>query len=256
MAFATVIKGSAAVELMVASRPYLGATRRRQIDAAVASWSGRTRRMAAPGTPCAVNGCIRLAAVRGLCRTHYKSWWKAIQFGRAPRVVPVDPTRLFTGPDQCQCDRECDIAWLAGLLEGEGFFGVGGSRNHTYPIVSLQMCDRLIVSRAAAILGAPSVRSREPRNTRWRMTYVATLVGSDASDWMERLRPLMGARRAGAIDAALLAYRPIRLVDAPAQCVVENCSEPHRSRGLCHKHYMSWLRDVTRGRKPRITPLR
>lgn len=254
--YATAIKGSAAVELMTAVRPYLSATRRGQIDAAVASWSGRTRRIAAPGTPCAVQGCVRPATVRGLCRPHYKSWWKAIQFGREPRVAPIDPTPLFTGPDPGQCDAACDVAWLAGLLEGEGSFGVGSSSDRAYPIVSVQMCDEAIVSKAAAILGAPSVRSREPRKPRWRTTHVTTLVGSDAARWMQRLRPFMGERRADAIDAALLAYRPIHLVDPPSTCVVPGCDRPHESRGLCHKHYMSWLRDVAKGRAPRVTPLR
>lgn len=48
----------------------------------------------------------------------------------------------------------------------------------------------------------------------------------------------------------------IRLVDPPPTCVVPGCDRPHESRGLCHKHYMSWLRDVAKGRAPRVTPLR
>jgi hypothetical protein len=52
------------------------------------------------------------------------------------------------------------------------------------------------------------------------------------------------------------AYHPIRLVDPPATCVVPQCSDPHRGRGLCHKHYMMWSRDKTKGREARIAPLR
>jgi hypothetical protein len=73
---------------------------------------------------------------------------------------------------------------------------------------------------------------------------------------MRRLRPFMGIRRTAAIDAALAAYHPIRLIDPPERCVVDGCDDPHRSRGLCHRHYMSWMRDVAKGRTPRVTPLR
>jgi len=66
----------------------------------------------------------------------------------------------------------------------------------------------------------------------------------------------MGARRTAAIDAALAAYKPVRLVDPPATCVVPDCRDETRARGLCHKHYMSWSRDVAQGRTPRVTPLR
>ncbi len=254
--FGTAIKGSAAVELMTAVRPHLGAARHTQIDAAISSWCGRTRRIAAPGSSCAAEGCSRPTTVRGLCRAHYKSWWKAVRFGRTPRVEPIDHAGLFPAPDPSACVLACQVTWLAGLLEGEGFFGAGGSPDHAYPIISVQMCDAQVVSKAAAILGAPSVRARQPRDPRWRMTYVATLVGADAAKWMERLGPLMGARRRVAIEAALRNYRPTRLVDAPDRCVVAGCTQPHRARGLCHKHYMSWLRDVAKGRMPRVASLR
>jgi hypothetical protein len=73
---------------------------------------------------------------------------------------------------------------------------------------------------------------------------------------MRKLKPLMGTRRGAAIDAALAAYNPIRLVHAPPTCIVDGCERPHRSRGLCHAHYMSWSRDLAKGRTPRVTPLR
>src|SRR5207244_4906431 len=36
-------------------------------------------------------------------------------------------------------------------------------------------------------------------------------------------------------------------------CVVPGCTKPHRSRGLCHAHYMLWSRDLKKGRIPRVT---
>lgn len=66
----------------------------------------------------------------------------------------------------------------------------------------------------------------------------------------------MGVRRQQAITTALATYDPIRLSVAPEHCIVPGCRKPHRGRGLCHKHYMSWSRDVARGRTPRVVPLR
>ena len=118
------------------------------------------------------------------------------------------------------------------------------------------MCDEDVVLRAGVMLGALSVRVRQPKYSRWNVTYVAKISGFAAADMMRVLRDLMGARRREAIDKALKSYRPIQLTKAPAHCVVAGCESPHRGRGLCHKHYMSWSRDVAKGRAPRITPLR
>jgi hypothetical protein len=118
------------------------------------------------------------------------------------------------------------------------------------------MCDQVVIRRAADILGATGVWPEKPRREEWRPTFATAVSGGAAAAWMRRLRPFMGERRTVAIDAALAAYSPIRLIDPPDTCVVPGCDAPHRSRGLCHKHYMSWMRDVAKGRVPQITPLR
>ena len=154
------------------------------------------------------------------------------------------------------CNETCAIAWLAGLLEGEGTFSTTRADGHTYPLLQLNMCGGDVVRRAGTMLGAASVRLLEPRHPHWSSTYVTKVSGTSAAEWMGILRPLMGVRRREAIDRALVEYRPIQLAVAPAQCVVEACVRPHRGRGLCHRHYMSWSRDFANGRTPRITPLR
>lgn len=54
-----------------------------------------------------------------------------------------------------------DVAWLAGLLEGEGHFGLTtttadtkkyGRKTYQYPKVQLQMTDLDVVERAAALM--------------------------------------------------------------------------------------------------------
>jgi hypothetical protein len=257
VAYATTIKGSEAVLLMRAISAHVGPTRVTQIQRAIASWHGGRGRRRRGDAKCAVPDCQRQLATRGLCRQHYKGWWKARKFGRTLKVLPRDRVPEFAAEiDRSRCDAACDIAWLAGLLEGEGSFSVTRSGGLAYPVVSVHMCEEFVVRRAAQVLGAPGTWFHKTTHARWRSTYATAVSGSAAVPWMRRLRPFMGARRTEAIDAALAAYHPIRLIDPPSTCVVEGCEAPHRSRGLCHKHYMSWMRDVAKGETPRITPLR
>lgn len=136
------------------------------------------------------------------------------------------------------CDEACDFAWLVGLLEGEGTFSTARTRGHAYPVLKVSMCTEDVVSRAARLLGVPSVTRVEPEREDWSVSYVAAVSGSDAAALMRGPRTHMGHRRTEAIDAALSRYHPVRLVDPPESCVAPGCSEPHRGRGLCHKHYM------------------
>lgn len=257
-AFGVTVRGTAAASLMSSLRPLLGLARNVQIDTVLARWGHGRKRWSSAG-PCAAEGCALTARIRGLCDRHYDRWYKASRRDAKPGVAPRDLTRaeiLDYAPQLAGCSDECEVQWLAGLLEGEGSFGVAVTNGRAYPTITLQMCDQDVVERAARMLGAPSVLRSAPRNDRWSALFAARLTGDAAASWMRRLRPLMGARRTAAIDRALAAYRPIRLVRPPAECIVGGCAAPHRARGLCHAHYMSWSRDRVRGQMPRVTPLR
>jgi hypothetical protein len=225
--YATTIKGAPATRVMYAVRPFLGRTRQLQIDLAISSWQAR----------------------RG---PRHRRGARSSDF-LSPLVPVADPSG--TSQAQGQSPQACERAWMAGLLEGEGSFITNRSARLSYPVIKVEMCEKEVIERAARLLDA-RVWFVPPGTEGWRPTYVAQIAGHRAAEWMRALRPYMGLRRTAAIDAALSAYHPIRLIAPPRLCVVEGCERPHRARGLCNTHYMSWSRHRAKGRVPRITPLR
>lgn len=108
---------------------------------------------------------------------------------------------------------EAEVSWLAGLLEGEGYFGVFEKRSTTglmYPALRLQlnMTDEDIVRRAYAIAGVGGVRgplipNQKNRKPVWSWTVHRR---DDVAQVLGLIRPWMGQRRGARIDEALAAY--------------------------------------------------
>ena len=107
-----------------------------------------------------------------------------------------------------------DIAWLAGLLEGEGSFLAAVPSARRSVRISLQMTDEDVVCRAAQLMGGVSVycARRSQKNARHKDLYVVVLRGVRAAALMRVLLPLMGARRRAQIDRALATVGPGRVV--------------------------------------------
>jgi len=87
---------------------------------------------------------------------------------------------------------DLDIAWLAGLLEGEGSFWFNGS-----PRVKVAMTDRDIIQRAANLMGTP-VHKRNGIHDR-KTIWTTELGGKGAVRIMNRILHLMGRRRTAKI---------------------------------------------------------
>jgi hypothetical protein len=100
-----------------------------------------------------------------------------------------------------------EIAWLAGLLEGEGSFMPGPPSNPRMPIICLVMNDADVMARVGRLLGRKVLLLRR-RSEHWQQSYQLRVQGAKAVSWMTLLRPLMGSRRQAQIDRALACYDP------------------------------------------------
>lgn len=94
-----------------------------------------------------------------------------------------------------------DIAWLAGLLEGEGCFSIVGRS----VVIELQMTDKDVVEHAAQLLNTPVYVNKKKPNR--KMVWRLHLHGNRAAGWMMTLYSLMGLRRRGRIKELLTGWR-------------------------------------------------
>jgi hypothetical protein len=103
-----------------------------------------------------------------------------------------------------------ELAWLAGLLEGEGTFIAATAK---YPVyLSLNMTDADVVRRVATWwrVAVSHPRVQQPHH---KPSFRCMVRGQRAVDWMRRLQPFMGERRTCAIDAAIRSH----VVKGPAE---------------------------------------
>lgn len=101
-----------------------------------------------------------------------------------------------------------ELAWLAGLLEGEGSFMKAPPSDPGRPRISLQMTDEDVVARAAILLGVKYSTSQDRRCPAWKPTAQLQVKGKRAVHLMRELYPHMGQRRRQQILAALETYAP------------------------------------------------
>lgn len=137
--------------------------------------------------------------------------------------------------------RLTDIAWAAGLFEGEGTIVAG--RKPQYIRLALGMTDRDVVERFASILGGAAQSWYPPRvqsSGRKRMWYwIAT--GQRAANVIRLLMPYLGERRSSRAAVALNDFERHReLVTAERVCpICDSAFSPAYSRGAASKVYCS-----------------
>jgi hypothetical protein len=92
-----------------------------------------------------------------------------------------------------------DKQWLAGLLEGEGYFVVLTVKGYRYPRLGVNMNDEDVIARVARIIGKPYHKKGEKQ---WQVR----MQGEQAVNLMREILPLMGARRAKKIEELLAEF--------------------------------------------------
>jgi hypothetical protein len=152
---------------------------------------------------------------------------------------------------------ERDLLWLAGLLEGEGCFGMRTDRPNQ-PYITIQMADEDIITRVAILWGM-SYCANPPRQVGWKMCYRTVIRGRKAAILMRELRPLMGHRRQGQIDQALARYNPNsrwKLSQAQADDIRSRLSAGVKATILATEYGVGRATVYTCGRGEYVVPLR
>jgi hypothetical protein len=106
-------------------------------------------------------------------------------------------------PDAILCEFTPEVtAWMAGLLEGEGYFFFNSSKRMG---VRLVMTDQDVVKCFGAHWAVP-VRTLAKREDHQKTPFSVTLPGPKAAQCMRLVLPYMGLRRAQTIRECLTAY--------------------------------------------------
>jgi hypothetical protein len=147
------------------------------------------------------------------------------------------------------------LYWIAGLLEGEGYFGLASyQRTNSTPNVAVNMTDCDIIERIASIWGVQSVRLK-PRQAHWNDTYLAKLRGTRANEFMQLIFPIMGQRRQTQIDVALKAYaerrkKRFKLTEEQVTAIKSRIAAGETAKSIAHdfpvSHYAIW--DIRSGK--------
>lgn len=105
---------------------------------------------------------------------------------------------------------EGEIAWLAGLLEGEGSFVFKKQkrRNGVYvmPVIKVGSTDLDVMQRVAEMWGAKHMQFHRRRQPHWKDQWIVTRSGQPAVETMRQILPWMGERRAAKIRELIAAW--------------------------------------------------
>lgn len=102
--------------------------------------------------------------------------------------------------------KQIDVAWLAGLLEGEGCFALNqrpdrpNARSSVQVVVSMR--DKDVIERAASLMGTTVRLHRTARGNHSAMWRTVASCAK-AEQIMLAVRPFMGERRGERIDYIL-----------------------------------------------------
>ena len=121
-----------------------------------------------------------------------------------------------------------EIAWLAGLLEGEGYFHLNRER---YPRVVLSMTDEDVVTKAAILM-----KSRVHRNGN---VYTTSISGVKAIGWVMTLYSYLHKRRKERIRKIIKVWKNNHYKAPPGMKTMAKCHPDRVVQGyeLCKSCY-------------------
>lgn len=96
-----------------------------------------------------------------------------------------------------------ELYWLAGLLEGEGWFRIGA----TSISIGIEMSDLDIIERFRTITKTSSYKISTKVKDGLKTTYTTNIYGDLAIQWMMTLYPLMGVRRKAKIGEIISKWK-------------------------------------------------
>lgn len=103
------------------------------------------------------------------------------------------------------------LAWLAGLLEGEGTFVKGSPAKPRRPAAAVGMCDKDVIQRVCDLWGT-RLYTHIPKVERYKQVYRTELVGGSAVALMTLFHPHMSVRRQAQIEESIASYTPLRSI--------------------------------------------
>jgi hypothetical protein len=135
-----------------------------------------------------------------------RSHCKACRKNRPPGPPKAKPPKVLN-------ISETGVAWLAGLLEGEGYFKlrtfVNDYGEYGYPNIRMNMTDEDVVRRAQRVSGVGTVHGpSKPRVAHHKPQWTwAVSRCREAMALMELILPYMGQRRTEQINLARELFR-------------------------------------------------
>jgi hypothetical protein len=147
--------------------------------------------------------------------------------------------------------KTADIAWIAGIFEGEGTFRISGN---SCPVMAVGMTDKDIIERVAIILNVRvtgPIRNRVVGGLSENPVWRATLCGMQAAGWMMTIFGHMGIRRQEKIAEVLERWKHRK--GGRPRGYAPTCHPERKTyaRGLCNACYFRMKKELIKaGRWP------
>jgi hypothetical protein len=92
---------------------------------------------------------------------------------------------------------DAEVAWLAGIMEGEACFDWARTKERAYPRIRLEMKDKDIIDRVLHLIGGRCwIRERPGKKENHATTYVLAITNKeDVQRVLKLIEPWLGERR-------------------------------------------------------------